>query len=343
MIFPPITAHPGYITSWIADLPGPVHRAFNGSLIKFDGQWILAERIEYFDGHSTIQISPINRTSWRRDATPWIVFGRDKAGTFFEDPRLFIVAGRLHLSFISVCYAPHGDGVFTQRVARIDLAACSWSEVAIEGGRAGKSFTFFDHGGKLGWISKPKFRWPWGDPRGGTPAVYSPRHKSWLAFGHAHVPEVHRSRRYNMFAMLVDPAKGVVTHVSEKPLWWGSTDDFTIVYPRSFGWAPIDVFPAGLCANGDDWFCSMGVNDSATALVRLSDDDLLLIPVGQLPSESVKLVAPAGAAAPAGSVRVRALSRQPIGEPGGPYQKGDEFLLSIERAQALGNQVEVLA
>jgi len=341
MIFPAITEHPGYMTSWIADLPGLIHRAFNGSLVKFDGHWVLAERIEYFDGRSSIQISRINRTSWRRSGPLWLVFQPDRAGTFFEDPRLFIAADQLYLSFVSVCYAPHGDGVFSQRLARVDLAKLALEEVEISDGRGGKNFTFFDHDGKIGWISRPKFRWPWGEPSGGSPAVFSPRHGAWLAIGHAYVAEVHRGRRYNMFAMLLDPVRRAITHVSKNPLWWGSTDDFTIVYPRFFHWAPIDVFPSGLCAAGNDWFVTMGVNDSATALVRLRDVDLDLIPVGQIPSEAPAQLA--GAVTSIGSVRVRSISHQPIVEPGGPYRRGDEFLLSVDRAHALGKQIEVLA
>jgi hypothetical protein len=134
-----------------------------------------------------------------------------------------------------------------------------------------------------------------------------------------------------------------VTHVSDRPLWWGSTDDFSILYPRYFGWQPIDVFPAGLMPDGDDWFCTMGVNDSFTALVRLTNEDLHLIPVGEIPAEAPAHLAPAGMAAPAGSVKVRSASRQPILEPGGPYNQGDEFLLTPDRAWALGKQIEVVA
>jgi predicted GH43/DUF377 family glycosyl hydrolase len=122
-------------------------------------------------------------------------------------------------------------------------------------------------------------RWPYGEIRGGTPPVEY--EGNWLRFFHSHLqnelnPPHHR---YYVGAYLMEPAPPFkVVRVSRKPVLYGSeADDLTPEQRKSCPhWKRNVVFPGGIVTKLDGWLLSVGVNDSACAIVKIKPESLNL-------------------------------------------------------------------
>ena len=343
MIYPAITSHPGLVALIDPAKLMPARRHYNGSICRHGPRLLLAYRYERADGRSGVAIHALGKT-WQPAGKTLLDLAPAEDGTDFEDPRLCEIMGALILTHVSVRHAPRGDGIFRQHISLVDIEAGTISERPTDTATEHeKNWTVWDADvGKRWLLKRPAFAWPWGRPSGGTPAMQDKAGRL-IAFGHAHVPDVERCRRYNLFAMQIDPATAQVTHVSRRPLWWGSEDDLAIVSPRSHRWMPLCVFPAGLVIDEAEYLVSLGVNDSATAILRFGPDELDLVPVAELPASAPAAVDAAGATTPEGAVRVRVVGKRPLGEEGGPYRPGDEFFTTPARAAALGEKrVQIL-
>jgi predicted GH43/DUF377 family glycosyl hydrolase len=296
--------------------------------------------------------------------------------THVEDPRLIVVDGRLLLFVVQVDYGSSYH--FRQRCFVLATrdgeanAIAIGEELPLAFGRNGKGVTeknwmpFQIHGGGLGLVHSlaPEFkvieagsgtwhtssgvkRWRWGSISGRTTAVrYGD--DTMLAFVGGHMPHAKRRRLYWMGAIVFSArAPFTLLGISREPLVWASEFSPALLNPYDNNWNPLCIFPAGLVReNNDQVLLSVGVNDSFCEFLRidLADLEKTFVEPDQLTGEERLLAAeiPADALS-CEQVRVRSVVTHPIGEPGGPYYKGDEFVCPRHRAVALGKMVEVLS
>lgn len=125
----------------------------------------------------------------------------------------------------------------------------------------------------------PAPRWPYGPIRGGTPPVEY-EGKLLRFFHSALYNELTPDRwRYYMGAYLMEPEPPfAVVRVSKKPILYGSEIDNLSPGQRRFvpHWKSKIVFPGGVVVRDGYWIVSVGVNDSACALVKVRPADLQL-------------------------------------------------------------------
>jgi len=114
--------------------------------------------------------------------------------------------------------------------------------------------------------------WAFGQIRGGTAPIE--RNGLWLQFFHSSTRNAKSAWGwcYYMGALLMEskPPFQIVS-VSRLPIMAGTERYFPINH-----WKPRILFPAGAVKNGDDYLVSLGVNDSATGKVLLTEADLNL-------------------------------------------------------------------
>jgi predicted GH43/DUF377 family glycosyl hydrolase len=369
MIFPSVKAHPRFLHVIEGAKFATALRNYNASLIQFDGGFVIAYRSENARGWSRIAVQSLKKNLQPSS----LAFIECPEGVEHEDPRLFVADGKLYLAFIEL-NGRHRDGLFTQELVELgeDAKAVRRIPLAIgqNGKRSEKNWIFFDVGeGKIGVIyslrphrvfiissetgsvveehTTPGIeRWPFGTLSGGTPAVRFG--DSFIHVFHSHQPDAKRSRRYSMSAAAFSAkAPYECISVSKEPLVWASDEDVSIVNPRRPNWNPLCVFPAGLFISNalDPLFAvSAGINDTSMASFGFKLADLNLVAVEKLPRNAAIV---AGKEMPRGAVRVRVTPAphgkvRSLGEPGGRYVTGDEFITTPARAAALGAQVEVI-
>ena len=131
----------------------------------------------------------------------------------------------------------------------------------------------------------PGLRWKWGTPRGGTPPIQRQPDGLYLSFFHSRLdneppmeppmPAFHH--RYYVGA-LVRNSMGEQTQISKLQILRGSELDGLTADERKkcYHWKPNVVFPLGAIEYKDGWLLSVGINDSACALVTLKESDLNL-------------------------------------------------------------------
>jgi len=121
--------------------------------------------------------------------------------------------------------------------------------------------------------------WPYGSIRGGTPAIQY--QGKLLRFFHSGLDNEFDGwrRRYFMGAMLMDPVSPFkVEAISKKPVVYGSELDQIPVSERSkcHQYKPRVVFPGGCVEHDSKLWVSVGINDSACSVLKLSHDQLHL-------------------------------------------------------------------
>jgi len=208
----------------------------------------------------------------------------------FEDPRLFIHRGKIHMSYVEGCYGP------VERVTqKLAVLSDDWKIeriVTVEFGDNGfgteKNWQFFTRGHRLYFVYsiaphvtvelskayKVLRRWKPGPKipflgllRGGTP----PQHtgNSFQAFVHFHTEHFTRHRRYGVCSYRFrDYPPFDVCSLSEV-LLRGSEEDLTITNTEHPDWDPLVIFPCGIVRRRDHWLVSAGVNDSTDVLLKL--------------------------------------------------------------------------
>lgn len=99
--------------TWRVALPaGPIHKAFNGSLLRWQDRWLLA----YRQGFRCL-IARLDETGFRVidtrvvESAPGRGILHARCELRQEDPRLFIHNGRLFMSFVGVDHRPGKDGI----------------------------------------------------------------------------------------------------------------------------------------------------------------------------------------------------------------------------------------
>lgn len=363
MIAPALCMHPGFIRRY--DFPPTLEavRHYNPSIVEHRGGILMAWRIQDSAGYSRIVASRLTKNLNIVRQVDIQIDAPAKA--HIEDPRLILIQGKLHLLVAQVVYGATYKFILRAFILDEDLQPSeeiplpygqngvktekNWIPFELPSGSLGLVYSIAPQHVVIDTATGEHFRtpgverWRWGTISGRTNAIRLSS-GSYLAFIGGHVPHPRRRSLYWAGAYLFSgDAPHAIIGVSSSPLLWASPQDPAIVNPFDDTWNPLCVFPAGLVRSGGDVLVSLGLNDSYCCLLRWNLEDIMagIIPPDAFTGTEV-LTAPAGAPPPGDLMRVRVISRQPLGEPGGPYIRGQEFFTTADRVSALGGAVEVL-
>lgn len=266
---------------------------YNPSIVEFGGKMLMAYRY-HPEANAATKVA-----IWDGEKNnPIDVPDTDSA----EDPRLFVWADELFMSFVASKWPEMAKSVV--RYGRLDTGKLTsiiqpahgmndWSEME-------KNWVFFEnkvgrHAGQLHIIyragvtqkvyipalvetlNSPK--WAYGLIKGGTAPL--PYEGHWLRFFHSTLDnEMNpQRRRYYMGALLMKntPPFDCVS-VSKKPIVYGSEIDNLTKEQRKacHHWKPQVIFPGGAIERDGGWIVSCGVNDSACVIVRVTPERLNL-------------------------------------------------------------------
>lgn len=353
---PAIEQHPGFLGMIRHDYAAARH--YNGSIVSRGGKLLYVWRREGWDGRSQIWRGELDPATLEVSQARCLLPGED--GHQYEDPRLCRFGKQLSLGVARVRVSASGFGPDCEQrffgLAGKDVLVGigfpehktnqvekNWCQIETGSGdslaviywpnplqiRTSKGETF---------TAEESFSWPL-NIHGGTPAIQTGP-GCYLTLVHGSMPDNQRIRRYYLAALAFHwdgISAPTVTAVSEGPILWGSTNSPTILCPRDRHYLPVVVFPGGLTRHGTRLLATVGINDSYDALFDMTDH-LSLIQPSALPDNAHIL--PQNRMLYPGQVAVRVVSRQPLGEFGGPYGPGDVFHTTPQRRQALGSLVE---
>lgn len=265
--------------------------AYNSSIIKFKNRIILAYRKDISFKDKTIYIceldknfNPIPETN--KLAIQKIEIPKPPYARFIEDPRLWIFNNNLYCSYTmgvkgqKVGFCLINDNLETIEHYRIDY-----------GGNIEKNWQFFQHEGNLwfvysilpkhivlklkpdttvGFTASTQTTFAYPDNRvicGGTPPVY---HKGrYWSFYHDRDREQKRGRIYGMGAYSFNPNPPFNILTIAPPfmhgdMWGGKrrVNDHAV------------IFPSGAYIENNNWFISVGYNDTDTRILRIRHKDI---------------------------------------------------------------------
>lgn len=283
----------------------PNVRFFNCSVIdRFDGRWLIARRSREVAG-SKLGMNDI--AAFRLDNNAPAVWTLIKPmprykDEHFEDPRVFWLGDKMHVSATSFQFFPNKKWTGCHQV--IFPVNNDWTVPRIydpEHGRNGAGL-YFNTGDEKNWLwfqndgknycvytTKPhqvvewdrNFKkvavhdskefnamWTFGEPRGGTPPIRVG--DEFISFFHSSTPWVGFKRRYHMGAYAFEAKPPFrITRMSSIPILSGSKSD-----PWVEG-LPLVVFPCGAILKDGVWKIVLGVNDCACAWIDIPHDDLI--------------------------------------------------------------------
>ena len=273
-----------------AAVPGDF-RKFNSSLLRFDGQLILATRVHAKHGWSMgkIVLSKLDKSFQRQTANVELRIDHPAAEFGIEDPRLFVHAGRLHIGFTGV--QRDGDSIRTHQLyarLRSDLQAEEVFLPEYDGRQHWeKNWGFFSEGGQLyvvyqiaghqilridGNRAEPVYSsqttWPQGSgiPRGGSSPVK--RGNEWYSFYHD-VTDGPERRHYSLCVYTFeDKAPFRINRIGRVPLFAPDKKH------RPDTWTPDVVFPCGAFLEDNLWHVSAGYYDRWSWLLRFDVNEL---------------------------------------------------------------------
>ena len=283
-------------------------RFFNASIIENAGKvWLVSRRAEEKDG-STHGMNSIWTFQLNDQLQP--VFGQQipLAGPYkhqhFEDPRITRWQGRMWLSFCTFVVNPDHTwhGAHQGAAMLMDDWQVSSMHDPLYGDNGGsvlqntgneKNWLWFEHESDLmcvymthphkvlKWTFGPTVsdsfnteanhfdRWEYGHARGGTPPVRVG--DEYWSFFHSSIDgaATNGRRRYYMGAYAFEAKPPfAVTRVSKLPILIASEED---PFYKSL---PAVVFPSGALLRDGEWTVSLGVNDCATAVIRIPHGDI---------------------------------------------------------------------
>jgi hypothetical protein len=124
-------------------------------------------------------------------------------------------------------------------------------------------------------VASNGFRWPWGEPRGGTPPL--PYEGKLLRFFHSSRDSEPKPyfRRYFVGAAIMNPTPPYETiAVSKRPIVYGSELPEAPLGKHHFKAQVAICF--GAIARDKEWWVSLGINDSGIEIVRVKPENLNL-------------------------------------------------------------------
>lgn len=264
----------------------PKH-AYNPSAISVGGSTILSCR--HHPNRSPKTILSLYRDQWKP-----LVCGDEQFS--YEDMRLFMFQGKLHGAYVVStiptppisCLMAYGELVEEQTCWRVK-SEYRPKYLGNDFSVMSKNWVFFEQGEKLYAIqnSEPQQtvleldgdmvrqthlsnapRWEWGQIRGGCIIPHGGR---LLRFFHSRTETP--VSRYYVGAMLMEAAPPFkVLTISKRPILHGSDWETSPALHHK----PRVVFPAGVVKDGEYFMLATGINDSACAMVKLSEGELNL-------------------------------------------------------------------
>lgn len=273
---------------------------YNPSLIRFNNRLLMAYR--YHDGEwaTGLAVADLAEDGNVTNNRKIVVDGNS-----VEDPRLYIRDGKLYMGFVDStwpdknpkCITRYGELLEGETVWRLQNSVTP-NYRKNDGKHLEKNWVPWVDGAWL-YESSPKQNvvvlkadgradfehecdgpeWAWGTIKGGTTPI--PWKGQLLRFFHSTLDNEPRPwfRRYYVGATVHEAkAPWPVVDISKEPVIWGSEEDELAVMERSsaFHFKAKVVFPAGCIEAPDGWLLSVGVNDSACAIVKLREKDLNL-------------------------------------------------------------------
>lgn len=268
-------------------------RKFNGSIIKYNGQLLLA----YRQGWDAAQIKIVELGEDLRPSSPTrqIELKHPKCAGGREDPRLFLFRENLHLSFHGVQYG--GDRHLQTSVLVADLSdglgvRRIWEPVYGKRTRIEKNWQFFECDNDLFTIyqnhphkvlainsaagivttthetASPQALSKWGVIRGGAPPVrVEDEYYHWY----------HSWKKENNFyhytcGVYCFEAKPPfrITRYTTKPLW---EPDYKKVHLNIHHDKSV-IFPCGAILQGDSWLVSAGHQDSEVLISQFDRKEI---------------------------------------------------------------------
>lgn len=292
-------------------LPSPRH--WNASIIDFDGERWLAyrfHRTDLPDSRCAIGMVRLGDDLQPAGKSHLLELTGPTRTEHFEDPRLFVFLGRLHISYTEMRgYRPGVDYNCVVKYARLRWGRGRWMVEQMFQPRYGrnngyskeKNWVFFeadrtlycfyqgtprhvvleiDEGKVVKEYVSAAPHWAWGTLRGGAAPVRDGDH--FLHVFHSSLPSEtppHFVRYYAGAYTFEARPPFLPLQISSRPIAAGSEEDGHQVDPRYVeGWKPFVVFPCGLVPQSGGWLASFGVNDWQIVLSPLSQSQLRLVP-----------------------------------------------------------------
>lgn len=359
-----ILENPAYAGTIVTpDLPDAL-RHYNPGLAAWKKKLIIAWRVELTDGTSDLALGELDGLTITHAQRLHL---RDDLHNAL-DPRLCVAGGKLWLLYAWE-NRDGGEGYNVQQhVREITRKGRTWSigEAFVprlfgNGEKLVKNWIPFEYDGDLTVMNGPAFggsafvfvpgimeqpvpvECPFGSFSGRTQALRVGDELVALVGGHR--PHISGQTHYYFAAMTWDAATLQPLRLSHRPLAWGGENDVVIPTPRCDNYKPLCLFPSGLIVSSSDglpvFIAACGVNDSFMVLLRFTFDDLDLVPIAEVndPSRSLAL----NARLRRDEVRVRVISKHPIGEGYDIHHPGDVFITTRPRFAAILPFVEEVA
>lgn len=286
---------------------------YNPSICRWNGRILMAYR--YHDSRNSwetsLAIAELNENLETISNTPI-----ERSGQTNEDPRLFVWGSELWVAYVQASLAvPGGMPTCVVRYGRL-IEGKTWKIEGQNLHSFGKNDNTGMEKNWVPWVrdglqfiysssptqsitaingdyeETPGLRWKWGTIRGGTPPlpwgsgeISLPERCPTISFFHSRLdneppmespgPAYHH--RYYVGA-IVRNSDGSQSAVSKSPILRGSELDSLTADARKkcYHWKPNVVFPLGAIQHPDGWILSVGINDSACALVTLKQSDFNL-------------------------------------------------------------------
>lgn len=268
---------------------------YNPSIVDYNGMTLLAYR--FHEGTLSTKLGLAQITEEGKVISHRVM---NIAGTSVEDPRFFHCGDQLCVSWVDSNW-PSKDPKSVVRYGTLrDGTAMDFQRPEIphnNGATTAKNYVLFEHDEALYCIHEPEAytveigkssvlpravnkTWSYGEIRGGTiPVEYEGK---LLRFFHSSLDNERvgpHPRRYFVGAYLMekDPPFDIVK-VSTKPIIYGSEVDDIPSKDRTgiIQYKTNVVFPAGVLVRDGHWVVSVGVNDSACTLCKITPKELNL-------------------------------------------------------------------
>lgn len=262
----------------------PLEEHFNSSIIVYKGQYLMASRKGWRG--SRLYLSEL-ADNLKVTRTVEIVLPDSYLHGGFDDPRLFVHRGQLHLSFAFIEIGPKTTSKQCLMRLKDDdwQPEKVWQPVYDKANDIEKNWIFFSHadqilaiysihphlilkvdGKKATELYKTDKLLPWsgGYLRGGTPPVRVG--DEYISFFHGAVDGPTR-RTYNIgvYAFMAEPPFEV-TRITPAPLLWADPSTRPVHVP------PNVVWPGGAVRTDGKWLVSVGLHDWWTELMFWDDE-----------------------------------------------------------------------
>jgi predicted GH43/DUF377 family glycosyl hydrolase len=274
----------------VANFTKMLRSAYNPSSIEWQGKLLMACRFHPTESLATKLMMVSLNADYTIESSQLI----ELPGSSAEDPRLFVKDGKLHMSYVDAVWPTTARSLVRYGYFEYE----SFHHLGApdlpgnDGSTMQKNWVFWDTYCQVSCqpyviydlTTKERFeseqpKWAFGTIRGGTRPV--PYEGKLLRFFHGNLDNeiglpIHR-RRYFMGAMLVEPTPPFAcVRTSARPILYGSEIDDLKLKERPHHWKQNVVFPCGVIERDGHWVVSVGVNDSACLLVKITPDKLNL-------------------------------------------------------------------